>query len=177
MIRRILRWPDPILREVAQPILTLEQAKAQGMPEAVMFDTERLYGLADDLAQTMAHHHGAGLAAMQIGERVALICIEAQGQPLVVANPIVVAASGDVVAEEGCLSFTDRRGRSVGEALHGPTAVIAGGQKLDGSELHARLFGIEARAFAHEVAHVNGRVILDRMSSMVRRMFLKRMEK
>jgi len=152
-VREVLRYPHRLLKQVAAP------AQA-GEAEAV----------GADLVETMRSFPGCvGLAAPQIGELVRVVAVDVRGHPkadtdnglLVLVNPRIVAAEGEEVAREGCLSIPDLtanvRRRVRIEVTH------AGGRFA--SE------GFEARCLQHELDHLDGVLFLDRVDSLVDDLF------
>lgn len=162
-IREIVKYGDP--RLVAR----------NASVEA--FDDPGLLALLEDLKQTCWAAPGVGLAAPQIGVnlRVAIVDLSVgkdASQILVLVNPVVVDTQGTVRDEEGCLSFPDlvetveRPERVTVEALdaHGDKRV------LDGRDLLAR-------AFCHEVDHLDQRLFVDRLSSLKKGLILRQVLK
>jgi peptide deformylase len=153
-VRPVVRYPDRVLKRPASPVGEV---------------TSGLRELAGDLVETMrASPATVGLAAPQVGEPVRLFVLDVSGHRradasnglVVLFDPEVVEASDPDVLREGCLSVPDltanvRRARRV--AMRG--------LGLDG---HPRTFefrGFEARAALHEVDHLDGLLILDRVTS------------
>lgn len=134
-------------------------------------------GLARDLLETAWNEPGLGLAAPQVGVNLALAVIDlsvggdAEAQ-LVLANPVVVGSSGRVALEEGCLSFpglfvTLRRPRRLevrAQDAAGRWRVIAGE-------------GLLAQALAHELDHLSGVLLVDRLWGLRRALFLTRVRR
>jgi peptide deformylase len=152
-IRAIRKFPDPVLRRKAAPVK--------------VFDDE-LRRLVDDMVETMYAEPGVGLAAPQIGVslQVFVIDITVGERPdalIVLANPSIIAASGRRVEEEGCLSVPGIRA-DIARA----DAVEVHGWTLDQQEVRLQGRGLLARAFQHEIDHLNGMVIWDRMGKVQR---------
>jgi peptide deformylase len=168
---RILTWPADahLLRRKAREVRADE------------FDTEPLRNFARALAMTMMLRNGAGLASTQVkespggGELWAIIVIRRTSQPdafSVMCNPVVMHVASWETGHEGCLSFS-----SVQEELTAPDRMIVRAQRLDGTSSPALFDGIEARAVFHEVEHLHGRVLVDRMGTLQRKLFMKRVVK
>lgn len=138
---------DPILRKVA--------AEVQG------FDAG-LVALVSDMFETMYAAPGRGLAAPQIGESLRVFVIdttwkEAEPTPRAFVNPAIIAASPiQAAGPEGCLSIPDRS-----FVVERPAWVDGAWQDPDGTPKTARLEGIEAICFCHELDHLNGVLITD----------------
>jgi peptide deformylase len=145
-VKNILTLGDPRLRLKGQPVDRFGPY---------------LRELLDDLAQTMRAVPGVGLAATQIGEAVQVAVIEVEGRLIELVNPRIVRSSGDDRDLEGCLSipgfqaYVTRRERVWVVAQNR----IGKRVKLDGS-------GYLARAFQHEIDHLDGKLYIDYLGSM-----------
>jgi peptide deformylase len=126
--------------------------------------------LAQDLLDTMhASPACVGLAAPQIGVGVRAFVLDVGNHPktttshgtVVMFNPVIVSAKGREVGREGCMSVPDLTA-NVARALE----IVVQGRTVDGSELVIATEGFEARAFQHEIDHLDGMLILDRVSSI-----------
>jgi peptide deformylase len=157
----VLVYGAPPLRQKAVPVEQIDQA---------------IRDLARDMLHAMYGHRGLGLAAEQVGRREAICVIDVSprqdadpqtGQrvnpgvrmPLVLVNPKIVGTAGVQVGEEGCLSFpevfvTVRRAAEVSVAF----------RNLDGAEQTVLARGLLARVVQHELDHLDGTLLVDRMS-------------
>ena len=131
--------------------------------------------LAADLVDTMrASPACVGIAAPQIGVSARAFCLDVSGHRrakinhglVVMINPMVVASDGREVVREGCMSLPDLTA-NVGRALR----VTVEGFSPAGEELRIEAEGFEARAFQHEIDHLDGLLFLDRVSSMLADVF------
>ena len=152
-IRDIRQYPDPVLRKKAAPV------KA--------FDDD-LRKLVDDMVETMYAEPGVGLAAPQIGVSLRLLVTditvgEKPNSLIVLANPRIVSSSGRVVDEEGCLSIPGIRAE-----IPRAESVEIRGWNLDQQEVSIKGRGYLARAFQHEMDHLDGILIWDRMGKIQR---------
>jgi peptide deformylase len=163
MVREIVIWPDPILKQSAAPV------------DRVDDDIRRLL---DDMVETMYAADGVGLAAPQVGVSRQLIVIDTSPkqpeQKLIhLVNPQIVRAEGKTVYTEGCLSIP-------GEAEEVERAAKVWVRALD---YHGKPFEIVAEgdllaiALQHEVDHLLGTVFVDHLSSLKRELIKKRMKK
>lgn len=162
MVREILIWPDPILKQRAAPV------------EKVDDDLRRLL---DDMAETMYAADGVGLAAPQIGELKRVIVIDTsprqEGQTLIhLVNPEIVRGEGETTYTEGCLSIP-------GEAEDVERFAKVWVRALD---YHGKPFEIEAEgllsiALQHEHDHLDGTLFVDHLSSLKRELIRRRMKK
>ncbi len=158
----ILRYPHEALAVRTEPV------------RAITPDIRRL---VDDMLETMYAAPGVGLAANQVGVRlqVAVVDITAGEKPgnvLVLINPRVVENSGSHVEDEGCLSlpgFTERVRR--------PDRCIVEAMDLDGKVRTLEGQGLMARAFNHEIDHLNGGLFIDHLSALKRRFIKKKVQK
>lgn len=139
-------------------------ARACGQTDA------RIAAVCQDLADTMrAHERCVGLAAPQLGEGLRIVAIDVSQHPLgaeanhgflILVNPVVVEANGLKTGREGCLSIpqiTANVARAVRVRFRALTA--------DGAPFESVTSGFEARALQHEVDHLDGILILDRVAS------------
>jgi peptide deformylase len=152
-ILKVARMGHPVLRKKAR-VLDRREIKMPAIQQ-----------LIDDMLQTMAEYHGAGLAAPQVHLDFRLfVAIEGNEdgtQPIVLVNPEITAVGDEIVEDwEGCLSIPDVRGR-VPRARE--IAVRALDRKGDRIEFHARDF--PARVIHHESVHIEGIRFLDRLRS------------
>lgn len=157
---RILTFPDRRLRRKARPVSAA---------------SERLRRLSDDLLETMYASHGVGLAATQVNvqERVVVMDISPERDaPRCYVNPEIVSAEGQVVSEEGCLSvpeFTAEVPRAERVSVRARTVEM--------EPLEEELDGLAAICIQHEIDHLDGRLFIDYLSPLKRRMLRKRLEK
>ena len=159
----------PILRFGARPIHTPS--------EPIEDFSEDWQALVEDMAATMYAAPGVGLAAPQIGINRRLIVIditagESEGNLIVMANPEILETWEEQREEEGCLSVPGYAG-----VTRRPAAVRVKGQHLDGSEFEMEGAGLLARAFCHEVDHLDGRLFLDRLGPLKRDLLLRKLRR
>jgi peptide deformylase len=140
------------------------------------FDDE-LRKLFDRMVSTMNAEHGVGLAAPQVGVslQAAVIDIsggEESGKIIRICNPEIVESYGKQSIEEGCLSFPDIR-----TVITRPKQVLVRGQDPKGNPIELEGADLLARAFCHEVDHLNGVLIIDHVSALKRDMIKRRIKK
>jgi peptide deformylase len=139
---RIVQEGDPLLRKISRPVETI---------------TPRILQLLDDMTDTMRRADGCGLAAVQVGvlRRVVVIEVE-EGQVLELINPRIIAYSGEQCEQEGCLSIPGKHGKT-----HRPKAVVVRALNRKGEEVEYRGEDLLARAFCHEIDHLDGKLFID----------------
>ncbi len=125
--------------------------------------------------QTMYEGEGVGLAAPQVGilKRMFVMDVrDEESEPRAIVNPVVVEEEGRERDEEGCLSLPGLTGM-----VERPERITMEGQDLDGGHIRIEASGLEARCIQHEIDHLNGVLIIDRVSPIKRRMLLSRWKK
>jgi len=162
VVREVLVHPDPRLKQVATHIDPGGRA-----PE-----------LAADLVDTMrGGPRCVGVAAPQIGELVRMVVVDCSTHPkapenhglLVLLNPVVVVSSGSEIGREGCLSIPE-----ITANVRRATVVTVDATDPAGSPLRIDAQGFEARALLHEIDHLDGVLILDRVASLDTDVFRRR---
>jgi len=161
-ILEILKYPDPRLKAPADEVKEID---------------EGIFGLVEDMLETMYAAPGVGLAATQVGRpvRVAVVDIQCRDEtrnPMVLVNPEILEGEGEDLMEEGCLSvaeFTSEVKR------HYRVTVRATG--LDGGTVELQAEGLLARAFQHEIDHLNGILFIDRISPLKRNIYRRKLRK
>lgn len=119
---------------------------------------DRLHILLDDMKETLIHANGAGLAAPQVGvlKRVAIVSVDDEYYELI--NPEIVKTEGEETSPEGCLSIPGVCG-----TVSRPYKVTVKAQDRYGKEFTARGEGLLARAFCHELDHLDGILFKDKV--------------
>ena len=156
----ILEIPDSRLRKIARPV------------EA--FD-EELGRLISDMTETMYSAQGIGLAATQVNVHQRLLVLdvsEGQDQPRVYINPKIVESEGSATCEEGCLSVP-----GIYAEVSRAEKVRVSAQNPDGSTFAEELDGMHSICLQHEIDHLNGKLFVDYLSPLKRRMVTKKLEK
>jgi len=158
MIYPITKYGVPVLEKPAAPV--------------TKFDAE-LEKICADMFESMYAAQGVGLAAPQIGlaMRLAVIDVSLGKNPeakLVLANPEIIHSEGEQREEEGCLSLPGFRGSVIR-----PMYVTVRAQDVTGKSYEMRSEGLLARAFCHEIDHLNGVLFLQHLS-MLKRDLIKR---
>ncbi|PIE58188.1 MAG: peptide deformylase [Desulfobulbus propionicus] len=161
-ILEIITYPHPILRQRAEEITTFD---------------DKLKILAQNMGETMYHAPGIGLAANQVAlaKRIVVVDIsqpEQEKNYLPLINPVISDGEGKVIDEEGCLSIRDYQAKVPRFRKIHVTA-----QNLDGSPLEFDAEDRFARVIQHEVDHLNGKLYIDRISSLKRTLYKKKLKK
>lgn len=168
MVRKIVRYPEPVLRAKCRPVTEI---------------TSEIRALAADMLETMREANGVGLAAPQVAVDVQLAVIDVShnpdcitfmkidGQevdmvehmPVVLMNPRLDLGKAKVADEEGCLSFPRLRAD-----IRRSCEVTVTFMNLDGKTVTVETDGLLARAFQHEIDHLNGILFIDRMNAVAK---------
>ena len=162
MIRPILKYGDDILHDPAREV------------EAVTPDIERL---VNDMIETMYAAPGIGLAAPQVGVPLRIFVVDLslgrdRNGLIVMINPQFVEREGVQLEEEGCLSVPGFNATVVR-----PSRAIVKGLDRNGDEHQHEATGLLARAFQHEMDHLDGTLFVDRLRGIKRDMIVKKIKK
>jgi len=133
--------------------------------------------LANDMVQTMYAAPGVGLAANQIGLTTRLVVIditvgEDPKQLIILANPVMLEMEGEQREEEGCLSVPGYAG-----VVQRPAWVKVRGQDVKGNEVTMEGTGLLARAFCHEIDHLDGKLFIERLGVLKRDLIKRKIRK
>lgn len=168
MVRKIVRYPEPVLRAKCRPVTEV---------------TPAIRSLATDMLETMREANGVGLAAPQVGVDVQLAVIDVahnpdcitfmkidgekvdmvQHMPVVLMNPQLELGKDKMVGEEGCLSFPRLRAD-----IRRSSDIKVTYTDLNGKTVTVETDGLLARAFQHEIDHLNGILFIDRMNAVAK---------
>jgi len=116
-----------------------------------------IYKLLDNMRDTMYEYRGAGLAAPQIGVSKRVIVVDVGDGPIELINPTIVEVDGSATESEGCLSVPG----VVGEVTRSAKVKVRGLNRK-GEEVEYKAEGYLARAFQHEIDHLNGILFIDK---------------
>ena len=162
-VREIKTYPEKVLKQKAAPVENIDG---------------QLQRLIDDMIETMYAAPGIGLAAPQVGVSKSLIVIdvsrkEEEKTPLIVLiNPVMKEADGEMESEEGCLSLPGYI-----TIVKRAERVLVQGLDREGRPVQIEGEGVLCRALQHEIDHLNGTLLIDRISSIKREFFKKRFQK
>lgn len=142
-LRKIVEQGDEVLTKVCRPVEKFDR---------------RLHMLLDDMAETLEDANGAGLAAPQVGilRRACLVMDEESEEFLELVNPEIIAQSGEQTGLEGCLSVPGKWG-----IVTRPDRVRVRAQDRYGDWFEAEAEGLVARAFCHEIEHLDGHLYVE----------------
>ena len=140
-IRVIRTEEDPVLRKISRPVKEV---------------TPKIITLIDDMLDTMYEAMGVGLAAPQVGILKRIVVIDIGEGPIVLINPEILETSGEQTGEEGCLSVPGKCGQ-----VTRPNYVKIRALDEDMNEFEMEGEGLLARAFCHEIDHLDGKMYVD----------------
>ena len=146
--RKIVQYGDDTLRRVCRPVDTI---------------TKNVLTLLDDMAETMRAADGVGLAAPQVGILRRIVVIETEpGQLIELINPKIIAMAGEQEGSEGCLSLPGQFGM-----VKRPKYVTVRAIDRHGKEFEISGSDLLARAFCHELEHLDGKLFIDSAEYML----------
>jgi peptide deformylase len=162
-VLEIKTYPEKALKEKALPVENIDG---------------QIQRLIDDMIETMYAAPGIGLAAPQVGVSKRIIVLdvsvrEEEKMPLIVIiNPEIVNHEGETDSEEGCLSLPGYT-----TTVKRAEKVLVRGLNREGMPVEIEGEGLLSRALQHEIDHINGTLLIDRVSSIKREFFKKRFQK
>lgn len=139
---------DPVLRRISRPVKEVNDS---------------IRKLMDNMAETMYYSHGVGLAAPQVGINKRVIVVDVGDGLYKMVNPEVVSSSGIQDGPEGCLSVPNIIG-NVKRSEHVKVKAL----DENGEEMVIEASGFKARAFQHEIDHLNGIIFTDKATDIER---------
>ena len=161
-ILEILKYPDPRLSRVAQPVKNINSA---------------IVRLINDMLETMYAAPGVGLAANQVGalDRIIVLDVDHENPQKSIyklINPTVVRSEGEILWEEGCLSVVDFTAE-VRRAAQVEVLALDENEK----EIKIEAEGLLAVALQHEIDHLDGKLFIDRISRLKRDLYTRKRKK
>lgn len=158
----ITKYGNEVLRKIAEPVDEINDEIRQ---------------IATDMLEAMYASDGVGIAAPQIGisKRIIIVDTEPSNQsskPIVLINPEIVDMTGEVGADEGCLSVPEVRGE-----VKRAEKVVVEGLDLEGNKIRLEGAGLLARAFQHEIDHINGTLFIDHLSRLKKQLIKNQLRK
>lgn len=161
-VLEILRYPHPLLKKRCKKIETVD---------------EEIRELIHQMTETMYDANGIGLAANQVGVPLRVIVVDVspidpQQEFLALINPEIISEEGEIDHEEGCLSVPD-----CFEKVKRKEKISVRGLSPEGKDVSVSGEGILGFAIQHEIDHLNGILILDRMSGLKREIYRRKIKK
>lgn len=158
----ILKYPHPLLKKPCEKVVRIDEGVRR---------------LIRDMIETMYQANGIGLAACQVGDPRRVIVVDVSPidpdkECFALINPEVISEEGEVEHEEGCLSVPD-----CVEKVKRREKIVVRGLSPAGDEIEISADGIQAIALQHEIDHLNGILILDRISRLKRELYRNRLKK
>jgi peptide deformylase len=154
----ILIYPDPALREKAEPVEVVD---------------DEVRTLIEEMMDAMYDDDGAGLAATQVGISKRIIVLDAGYGPMSMINPEIVQKGEEMhTMDEGCLSFPGIR-----IDVSRPTHIVVRGFDDEGRGVEMEAEGLLARVLQHEIDHLDGVLIIDHASTLQRRLLRAKLRK
>ena len=158
----ICTYPDPVLRVKTSPVCVFDR---------------NLSKLIEDMAETMYNAPGIGLAANQVGRPQQVLVIDLQRPDyelglIVLINPQVIAAEGEITYEEGCLSVPEFFAN-----VKRFDQITVKGLDANQNPVEIQASGLLAIALQHEMDHLNGKLFIDRIGSMSKDIFIRKWKK
>lgn len=153
VVLTIRQYGDPVLKQATKDVEEVDGTVAK---------------LVEDMVETMYAAPGVGLAANQVGVQRRLFVYDIGDGPRAIINPRIVETSGEWTFEEGCLSVPGLSWQIVR-----PNQVHLVGLSLDGEEISIEADEYEGRVFQHEVDHLDGTLLIERLDEEQRRDALK----
>jgi peptide deformylase len=162
MIRPILKYGDRGLASAAAPVSELD---------------DRIRQLITDMVETMYAAPGIGLAATQLGIPLRVLVVDTSagrqdGRLIALVNPEIVERTGSQLEEEGCLSVP-----GFNATVLRPARVVLRGLDMNGAEQIVEGKDVLARAFQHEMDHLDGTLFVDRLRGIRREMIVRKIHK
>lgn len=162
MIRPIVKYGDPVLQAPARDVTAI---------------TPDITALVNDMIETMYAAPGIGLAAPQVGVSLRVFVIDLSlgrdaSALITLINPIFVEREGMQLEDEGCLSMP-----GFNATVLRPERVVIRGLDREGRDRHFEGTGLLARAFQHEMDHLDGRLFVDRLRGIKRDVIVRKIRK
>lgn len=157
MKMKLRYFPDPVLKQKAKKITTFDQSVRK---------------LAQDMLDTMYENDGVGLAAPQVGVSKQIMVIDVNAgdeeetrKPIVFINPVIIEREGEMIGQEGCLSFPN-----VFFEVKRAKRIVVRYQNLAGKDLKLEASdNLLCRAIQHEIDHLTGDLFIDKAASPLQR--------
>lgn len=156
-LREIITYPNPILRKKSEPV---EEGD------------EEIKQLVEDMIETMYDSRGIGLAAIQIGVLKRVIVVNVEERMIAMLNPEILEDEGEIQMEEGCLCLP-----GVMVEVKRSEKIKVKGLNENGEEIVINAEGLLAKALQHEIDHLDGILIIDKVSRIKRELLTSKLRK
>ncbi len=164
MLLKIVHYPDPILKKIATPVEAFDK---------------KLEKLVEDMLETMYAAPGVGLAAPQVAISKRILVIDVglaeEGQhkpdPKAIINPVITTKEEKIIWEEGCLSLPQ-----LTLPMERSKKIIVEGFDAEGKPVKYFAEDLQAVAFQHEIDHLDGRLLVDKLSQLKRELYVKKLK-
>ena len=157
---KILHFPDPRLRKKATKVHVVD---------------ETIRTLAQDMLETMYAHNGIGLAATQVNIQKRVVVMDlssSRDEAIYLVNPAILASEGKTKSQEGCLSVPGYY-----DTVFRAESITFSYQDLDGNLVEQEADSLMAICVQHEIDHLNGKLYIDYLSQLKRRLLRRKIEK
>ncbi|MBU5362000.1 peptide deformylase [Enterococcus raffinosus] len=146
------------------PIIIHPDERLNKKTEPIEYITDEIITLLDDMYETMVAHDGIGLAAPQIGKNLRIAVVEVEeGDRFDFINPEIIERKGTNIDVEGCLSIPETYG-----TVERADEVTVRYYDREGSEMEVTAYGYLARAFQHEIDHLEGKLFIDQVIEIIK---------
>lgn len=146
------------------PIIIHPDERLNKKTEPIEYITDEIIMLLDDMYETMVAHDGIGLAAPQIGKNLRIAVVEVEeGDRFDFINPEIIERKGTSIDVEGCLSIPETYG-----TVERADEVTIRYYDREGSEMEVTAYGYLARAFQHEIDHLEGKLFIDQVIEIIK---------
>jgi peptide deformylase len=162
-VLEIITYPDPRLLEPSEPVALIDEGVRQ---------------LIADMAETMFDAPGVGLAAVQVGALKQILVYQEHPEEneksfRALINPVIVQSEGKYLSEnEGCLSVPDLRSN-----VQRAAKITVKALNIDGETIEFQAEGMHAVVLQHEIDHLNGVTLVDRVSALKREIYKRKVKK
>lgn len=156
-LRNITIYPNPVLRAEMESVTEFNQD---------------LKDFIQDMWDSMYHYDGIGLAAPQVGVAKRIAVIDFEGAKYTLINPVITEKFGKRKEDEGCLSFP-----GIYVRVESPMRIKVEYQNENGEHIKKEIDGFLACVFSHEIDHLNGRLLIDRVSPLKRQFINKKLKR
>jgi len=158
-------------------ICKLGEEVLQSKAKEIQKIDEKIILLIEEMRQTMYDSNGIGLAAPQVGESIQLAILdtsqgENKGEFQILINPVIIDSEGEEADTEGCLSIP-----GISAMINRKKKIQIKFNDLLGNEKIQEIEGFRARVIQHEIDHLNGVLIIDRLSSLKKKLVKKEIKK